>query len=627
MNIMKFSLSIVTALLLFNMCVLAADQDNSYYTVEVAINVKSAIKRPVLEVCQVYGNKDITFSMRWDDNNQANFKMQKLMHKYGFKGTFYLNAKPFDFKRICEKGTDIGAHSMSHSRLTNLNTNRIFQEVAEIRPYLESRSDKPVNSYCFAYGNYRDKANPNIGFDIAEMLQRVGYCHNAYLGFINEFTRDIDPVSGFMQISPGDRTPSSARFDNILKHYMRNQYWKRDNPNVSIGVHVWMKTPKAWGAMERIFKKYSNRPDWWYCTQTDYAAYRKMFQLAQISGPRIKKRHLIYRVTLPYASDIGSDQPLTMSFNAVATNVTINGRPVKIRTDKGKTYFNIAPPVYAKVPKLIGYTPNPDNKPEPAFGKKTDIKAWLYLQDDNLLTLTLKNGGREILTNIRIKYILPLMYKYESDDKVIGMVPGAEKEIARKLRLGVFASDRAGSPFILSQIDYLKHGKPERTFASVTGKSFIPPANHKFRDQVVVSSPFGDIKTYRVKVIAMSKPDAEPIPELKWYCSVIEERLSFPDEIAGPAARMSPDERKVDRRKPYIIFDYKFNSEKAGTLDFLGADYVFRNIPLFCVNGQEMTSKDEKLSFPIEKGLNRIVFIYKCNWSIPSSLAFPYVIK
>jgi hypothetical protein len=125
----------------------------------------------------------------------------------------------------------------------------------------------------------------------------------------------------------------------------------------------------------------------------------------------------------------------------------------------------------------------------------------------------------------------------------------------------------------------------------------------------------------------MSKPDADPIHELKWYCSVIEERLSFPDEIAGPAARMSSDERKVDRRKPYIIFDYKFNSEKAGTLDFLGGDYVFRNIPLFCVNGQEMTSKDKKLSFPIEKGLNRIVFIYKCNWIIPFSLAFPYVIK
>ena len=386
--------------LLFIVKASATDLDNSYYSTDVMIKTSKKVYTPTLSVCPVYNNKDIAFSMRWDDNNKSNFKMQSLMHKYGFKGTFYINGHYFEFKNACQKGTDLGAHSMTHPSLGKLNTNRIFWEVAEIKPYIECRSDKPVNSYCFSYGNYSSKTNQRVGFDIAEMLQRVGYHHNTYSSFIEKYTEGLDPVSGFKQITPGDKTPSLERFEKKLNRALVSQNWKRKDPNLSIGVHVWMKTPKAWNNMEEIFKKYSNRSDWWYCTQTDYAAYRKMFKLARITKAVRNAQQFRYKVALPYASDIGSDQPLTLSFNAIADEVLLNGKPVDFKIDGGKTRFEISPPEFARVPHSISYIKNEFNSPEPAHADKNALKPWLYIKDFPYLTLKIKNLGSHKISNV-----------------------------------------------------------------------------------------------------------------------------------------------------------------------------------------------------------------------------------
>jgi peptidoglycan/xylan/chitin deacetylase (PgdA/CDA1 family) len=615
-----------SALLLVIFSVSASDIDNSYYTADVVIKTKSQAKDAALQACPVYDNKDIAFSMRWDDNSKANFKMQEIMHKHGIRGTFYMNGWDYDFRKACEKGTDIGSHSMTHPRLTNLNTNQIFREVAEIKPYLESRTDKPVNSYCFSYGNYRDSANPNIGYDIAEMLQRTGYHHNAYLGFIITYTEDKDPVSGYRQIVPGDRDPSMAKFERELKKLLGNKYWKKDHPNISIGVHVWMKTPEAWGKINQILKKYSRRPDWWYCTQTDYAAYRKMFKLVKISYAGKKAHQFKYKVTLPYASDIGSNQPLTLCFNGIASDVLVNDKPVKLKSASGKTFFELAPPVYAQIPRLISYTINLKNSPKPNIKKKTVLEPWLYINDKDFLVLTMKNGGADLLTNIKIKYILPLMYKYKKASKILVLASGTEKVITQKLTLGDLSSDRAGVPFLLCQVDYLNKGQPERAYASTCDKVITPPASNKFRDKVIVSSLFGDLDGLKGKLVTMSRPGSAPISDLQWYKSVDKERWLYPDYIAGPASRMTMKEQKFNKKTPYNAFDYSFKSDKSGTLNVIGSHYIFRYVPLFCVNGQEVPPKD-MMKFKVKKGRNRIVFVFKSRWKVPPSLAFPYVIK
>ncbi|MCF6174773.1 MAG: polysaccharide deacetylase family protein [Victivallaceae bacterium] len=463
------------ALFLLVLSAAASDIDNSYYTTEVIIKTKSETKHASLMACPVYDNKNIAFSMRWDDCNKNNFKMQDLMFKYGISGTFYMNGRNYDFRKACEKGTDIGSHSMTHPRLTNFNNNQIFWEVAEIKPYLESRTDKPVNSYCFSYGNYSDKANKTVGYDIAEMLQRIGYHHNAYLGFIMKYTKGKDSVSGYRQISPGDRNPSMAKFEKELNKLLNNQYWKKDNPNISIGVHVWMKTPDAWKNMEGILKKYSKRQDWWYCTQTDYAAYRKMFKLVKISNISKKANQVEYKIILPYASDVGSNQPLTLCYSGNAIEVLVNGKQVKFKSESGKTFFDIIPPSFAEVPKLISYETNPQNNPTPNIRKKTALQPWLYIKDNGYLVLSMKNSSPGKLTNIKVKYIIPLMYKHKKAAIISEMPPGANKIITENLVLNNRNSDKYGTPFLLCQVDYLNNGTPERAYASTYGKKIPQP--------------------------------------------------------------------------------------------------------------------------------------------------------
>ena len=82
---------------------------------------------------------------------------------------------------------------------------------------------------------------------------------------------------------------------------------KETDPCTGFGVHAWMSNDKHWEALEAIYNKYAGREDWWYCSQTEYAAYRKMLQLHQLSAPVRDGNSVRYVLRLPYAADIGVD--------------------------------------------------------------------------------------------------------------------------------------------------------------------------------------------------------------------------------------------------------------------------------------------------------------------------------
>lgn len=606
---MRIKLFVLMSALLPAVTGYSNDIDNSYYKTDVTIAMTGKNPDASLKPCPVYDNKKYAFTMRWDDCNPAHFKMQKLMHKYGFKGTFYLNARgKFDYKKICTKGTDAGAHSMTHPRLPVLNDNKIFQETVEIKPFIESRTGKPVNAYCFSYGSYHSYSNPKVGYRIAECLQRAGYNFNTYARFVKSYCCKKDPVATFRQIVPGDRNPSMTKFEKSLKSMLTNPKYKGKYPNIGTGVHVWLGSKMAWNNMEKILKKYAGRKDWWYCTQSDYGAYRKLYKLCKVLDKKEKGNVFDCQVELPYASDVGTDVPLTMCFNGKASAVKVDGKDVAVKYADGKSYFNISPPAYAGIPSVISYNRNADNAAKPASSGKTRLQPWLTVGSDGKLNLLVLQSGKGAgVSNLKVKYILPLMYKNIKADR-FKQLTGDKQVITKQLERDDQVKFPSGTPFLLCQIDYLAKGKPERAYASTFGKMIVAPPVNCFRDKALISNMFPSVDALRDTFCEMSKSGTDKTG-LKWFGPTDASRAVYAEDTAGLKSRLQGEYVKFDKKSPYIAASYIFDSDQRRNI--IAKDWwQLGEINALFVNGKNIPKKRMR-KIRINKGRNHIIIVKK----------------
>lgn len=66
-----------------------------------------------------------------------------------------------------EAGWEIGAHGLTHSRLTHLSASQAYREIAQSREELQSLLNAEVTTFCYPYGDY----NPPI----RDMVEQAGY--------------------------------------------------------------------------------------------------------------------------------------------------------------------------------------------------------------------------------------------------------------------------------------------------------------------------------------------------------------------------------------------------------------------------------------------------------------------
>jgi peptidoglycan/xylan/chitin deacetylase (PgdA/CDA1 family) len=111
------------------------------------------------------GNDNKVVILNFDDSQKSQYTNAKpILDKYGFKATFdvicnyvdkkdgYMNWK--DIKTLRDEGHDIGSHSMSHVRLTDLSKKSIEYEVGKSKKCLEDYGIKPTSfEYPFSTGS------------------------------------------------------------------------------------------------------------------------------------------------------------------------------------------------------------------------------------------------------------------------------------------------------------------------------------------------------------------------------------------------------------------------------------------------------------------------------------------
>jgi peptidoglycan/xylan/chitin deacetylase (PgdA/CDA1 family) len=484
----------------------------TYIDAETARNSK-------LEKLPLPDGKQWAFTSRWDDNNRKNFRMHDLMAKYGFKGAFYLysnyrgSSKGMNYgsdaaKKLTRDGFVIGGHSMTHPPMPYLTKNEMFYEVAAIKVEREKDSDIPIVAFAFPGGNYRSAIVPSGWPDIGEALARCGYHHNCYPSFVNA-EKGISPkaVSTVQSLTADDRKAYPDRFDNRLKTILSNPRRQKENPNITWGVHVWLDE-EGWANAEKIMKKYQGRPDWWYCSPNDYAAYRYMFRHSKLKKISIEANVCRYRLTVPCGADLGADVPL--SFKVSGAKAVSGEAKLKEISNFGQV-VDIFHPMGKRIPKLIDAVENRENKPFDNIAansaKFPGLQTWLtYDYKAHKLRLTLKNSGSETLKDIWLDMWVPLFFKTPSRLKFRELDPG--NEIVRDIDLKIAKKSpvyNAGKAYFVARLDFVSSGIPSRCYATVREKS-KPVISNGPRDNAMVMIPLSE----DVDLAAMSRLDYKP---------------------------------------------------------------------------------------------------------------------
>jgi peptidoglycan-N-acetylglucosamine deacetylase len=112
----------------------------------------------------------------WDDEDRSGLKVAETLSRHGLRGTFYvptgkLGRDPFftqtDLRTLSATGFEIGAHTVSHAILTEVDPQELMREVGDCKAMLQQILESEVTMFCYPKGRF----NANV----IEAVKRAGY--------------------------------------------------------------------------------------------------------------------------------------------------------------------------------------------------------------------------------------------------------------------------------------------------------------------------------------------------------------------------------------------------------------------------------------------------------------------
>lgn len=115
------------------------------------------------------------FTTSWDDGYALDIKLATLLNKYDIKGTFYVCPKSQYAEKMLTSNQikdlsnhhEIGAHSMTHPRLSNVPLEQAKKEIMESKHWIETCTGKACTMFCYPKGDFND--------NIAKAVKEAGY--------------------------------------------------------------------------------------------------------------------------------------------------------------------------------------------------------------------------------------------------------------------------------------------------------------------------------------------------------------------------------------------------------------------------------------------------------------------
>jgi len=142
----------------------------------------------------------------WDDGHPLDLRVAERLAARAMTGTFYVPVRyaavprmsVSQLRQLRAMGMEVGSHTVSHPRLSEVGDDAAFRELRDSRDALENILGEPVTSFCYPEGKLRP--------GLAELVRAAGYTlARTTLAFRNDlsFRPLAMPVS--MQLYPHSR--------------------------------------------------------------------------------------------------------------------------------------------------------------------------------------------------------------------------------------------------------------------------------------------------------------------------------------------------------------------------------------------------------------------------------------
>ena len=117
----------------------------------------------------------------WDDGHRLDLRVAETLDRYGLAGTFYVAREYLDAaERLTEdevaqlsKRHEIGAHTLTHPILTQVDEPTARREIEGSRDWLRQVTGKPVTAFCYPKGLYNVAVRAVVaaaGFGVARTV-------------------------------------------------------------------------------------------------------------------------------------------------------------------------------------------------------------------------------------------------------------------------------------------------------------------------------------------------------------------------------------------------------------------------------------------------------------------------
>jgi peptidoglycan-N-acetylglucosamine deacetylase len=219
--------------------------------------------------------KTVIVTTSWDDGHKCDLRLARMLKQYGLKATFYVSPWNHEFTeqdlltqgeiRQISADFEIGAHTVTHRRLPAISHKQAEEEISGSKIMLEKVTGKPVNTFCYPGGAYKDihtRIVRDAGYRYARTVDRYAfkvnkpfeaatslhaYNHRSDLWKIARFAR-YRPIR-FLQYLEWD-VLGQAMFDRVAQvggvYHIWGHSWEIDQHN-------------DWKRLERVFRYISGR--------------------------------------------------------------------------------------------------------------------------------------------------------------------------------------------------------------------------------------------------------------------------------------------------------------------------------------------------------------------------------
>ncbi len=479
------------------------DRNIEYYEqkLEIAMTDNESASKAKLSILPLYNGKKWGVTCRWDDNNSAcNAKLSALMKKHGIKGTFYLNGSGIFSGRtqdlnskvdektekgkeslknlitdVLADGNSIGCHGWTHGLCGLMNRNRVFEEFMRNRIQLEYISDTPVNTHGFAYEAYGNIFEPTLS---TKMVGTSQYRAGLYgIAILFETHRWPLLMPSPWSVTSDGVKPEKAK-ENIDKLLADAKAFEED-PCMQFTVHPGgHQNAEIEGA---IFDLVSGKPEYWFCTQNEYAAYRTQFRLAKITSS-VEGKILKVLISRPTMECLDNQIPISIAVNGIESSkiqsIKSDGTAIEKLTAGSDAFFNLPHSSLQKLPSKIDWIANEEN--ETALSAKFAAKKFAGLsgilwKDGENLKWILKNGTNEDMSDIHAVCRLPVAYKdagktvkFDSLSKNSEMTQTVPLELASDN-----PKDRYGIGFFAIEINFTLDKQRQRLYLTTSVKDMV----------------------------------------------------------------------------------------------------------------------------------------------------------